>query len=400
MAIRIIDKKYIGTGLNYPKNANGVYFYFDNNLLVYHNKNIPFLSITCADGKKLYLTECNIIKNGEEDYTLEFYKDEFAIDCHVRQGNGTIRFEIDNFNDYPEVTVTLYKETNQKVMSFMGYENGGEGFVPEKKLSFYIEDKYFFENINIDKYDVQILDKIYITFYQKKAFFTIDTVTTPETMYQKWLTQNLKFSIFNEKQYYAYIRSPEYVEKYPNFYGYIVDGEEINLKKIEKFRHTYGKIIYTFSLEFSKYSRFLRYFEAGDVYKTEKGTYKIKHFSEYALQSIKRIIRRYFDFHVDGIYLTADYSPVEIALIKEAISSVLYEYPEKILLFDRLSQFNDAFGYYMINDPVKLFRHKDYIDYYQYCGEFLLGAVVRSKEEALKLPSACKVVVYCTPKEE
>ena len=177
MASRSNDN-YIGVGLNYIKSNKGLYFYYDNNLLILHDSVIPFLTLVLPD-KEVPLYGCNIIKNNDNEYTLEFFQSGYNLNCRIFERDGVVNFLIEN-NNYPGVIIALYKEKYQRVIGIE--ENEGEDVVNEKKLSFYVDKKYFFQNVNISDYDVKVLDKIFITVRQKRISFLLDTVNTPDDL--------------------------------------------------------------------------------------------------------------------------------------------------------------------------------------------------------------------------
>ncbi len=151
--------KYDGVGLNSIKEKEGFYLYYDNDLIVFHDNTIPFITLL-AEGREIPLYTVNILQNNKSEYTLEFLQSGYKVKCEIRERDGVIDFLIEGNGNYNGIVLNLYKEKKQKVIGLSEYD----GYITtEKKLSFYLEDKYIFENVNIRKYDLKILDKIFIT---------------------------------------------------------------------------------------------------------------------------------------------------------------------------------------------------------------------------------------------
>lgn len=387
MAARSNDN-YIGVGLNYIKSNKGLYFYYDNNLLILHDSVIPFLTLVLPD-KEVPLYGCNIIKNNDNEYTLEFFQSGYNLNCRIFERDGVVNFLIEN-NNYPGVIIALYKEKYQRVIGIE--ENEGEDVVNEKKLSFYVDKKYFFQNVNISDYDVKVLDKIFITVRQKRISFLLDTVNTPDDL-KKMTYVNLKdFKVFRKRKVFELTRDLYSVSDNSRDGLIIKDCDELDM--VDFLTEHYGKIIYCFRPEYKKGSHFISYFSDKELILQKNGTYKINFKALGAVDGFKTVVRKYFDTALAGIYLdTSAYSQEDADVMRKAIAKILPEYTKKIILFDRLPMINSICGYYVIRDRNKLFNHPELLDVYRYSGEYFLAAEVKEYDEIGYIPDVCSIVI-------
>ena len=388
MAVRIVDKKFVGVGLNYIKNEKGMYFYYDNHLLIRHDSSIPFFTLIFPD-LEVPMYGCNVIRNNENEYTLEFFQGAYTLNCRIYERDGVITFLIENDREY-KVMVTLYKEKYQKVVGVS--QCSLPDVVPEKKLSFYVEGKYVFENVNIRKYDLKILDKIFITSAQKRMVFILDTVNTAENLRKNAYYNVKQFKIFNRRVIFEQTEDLYSLSDEPRDGIIVQNCEELDMADF--LTEHYGNVIYRLRPEYAKSSHLVSYFSKNELVLQKNGKYKINFSCPTAVLGFKTVIRKYFDTSMAGIYLDASlYSDEELDVMKTAILSVVSEYTKKIILFDRMPVTNDAYGYYVIRDRNKLFRYPELIDTYKYSGEFFLAAEVRDYDEATFVPESIRIVI-------
>ena len=302
--------------------------------------------------------------------------------------DGVIDFLIEGDGDYKGVIISLYKEKTQKVLGLSEYD----GYIAtEKKLAFYLENKYLFENVNIRKYDFKVLDKIFITAYQKRIRFLIDTINQPDDMMRMNGVNIKKFKIVKKRKVFE-LTEDLYSLSDNERDGIIVKNCD-ELDMVNFLKEHYGQVIYMLRPHFRPGSHLLSYFGADEIKKQSNGLYKIDFSKPNASYGFKTVIRKYFDTDLTGIYLdTSGYSQEDMEIMKGAIVSVLTEYTKKILLFDRISGMSDFCGYYVIKDRKKIFS-KNYTELYKYSGEYYLAAEVRSYSEIKKVPDACGIVI-------
>lgn len=381
-------EKFVGVGLNYIKSNKGLYFYYDNNLLILHDSNIPFLTLILPD-KEVPLYGCNIVKNNDNEYTLEFFQSGYNLNCRISERDGVIHFLIEN-KIYDGVIISLYKEKYQRVIGVSEYLRSD--IVPEKKLSFYVEKKYVFQNVNIKKYQLKVLDKVFLTAYQERISFVIDTVNTPDDL-KKMTYVNLKdFKVFKKRKIFEMTRDLYSLSDNPRDGVIIKDCDELDM--VDFLTKHYGKVLYCISGEYKKDSHFISYFSGKELVMQDNGLFKINFEESGAIDGFKTVIRKYFDTALAGIYIDAPtYTQEEVDVMRKSIMSILPEYTKKIILFDSLPITNSICGYYIIKDRNKIFKHPDIIDIYRYSGEYFLGAEVKNYSEIEKVPDACTIVI-------
>ncbi len=388
MAILIKNDKYVGAGLNYIKNENGLFFYYDNNLLILHDTGSPFLTVLDNDNA-IGLQGNNVIRNNDCEYTLDFFQAKYLIRCRIHERDGVIDFTIENPYEY-KIIINLYKEKYQRIHGINDYEK--YGMESEKKLSFYVDQKYFFDNVNIRNYDLKINERILLTVWQKKNTFLLDTVNTPFSM-EKMSYVNIKnFKIFRKRKVFE-LTEDLYSLSDREKEGIIIQNCD-ELKKVNFLRENYGKVIFRLRPEYAKNSHFLSYFSQGELVQNVEGKYQIDFSCPSAYLSFKTIIRKYFESGLDGIYLdTTMYSAEDLEAMKSAILAVSTEYMKKIILYDKLSITGGSYGYYVVRDRDKIFKHPEYLDLYKFSGEFFLAAEVRNYDEVDKVPDVFKIVI-------
>ena len=382
-----MDNKYVGVGLNSIKENNRFYLYYDNDLLILHDTTVPFLTVI-KDGREIPMYGVNILQNSKEEYSLEFFQSGYKLKCEIKEKDGVIDFLIEGDGDYKGVIISLYKEKTQKVLGLSEYD----GYIAtEKKLAFYLENKYLFENVNIRKYDFKVLDKIFITAYQKRIRFLIDTINQPDDMMRMNGVNIKKFKIVKRRKVFE-LTEDLYSLSDNERDGIIVKNCD-ELDMVDFLKEHYGQVIYILRPHFRQGSHLLSYFGEDEIKKQSNGLYKIDFSKPNAAYGFKTVIRKYFDTDLTGIYLdTSGYSQEDMEIMKGAIVSVLTEYTKKILLFDRISGMSDFCGYYVIKDRKKIFS-KNYTELYKYSGEYYLAAEVRNYSEIKKVPDACGIVI-------
>ncbi len=379
--------KYDGAGLNSIKNREGFCLYYDNELIVFHDNTIPFVTLL-VEGREIPLYTVNVLKNSKSEYILEFTQSGYNVRCEIKERDGVIDFLIEGNDNYKGLVINLYKEKKQKVIGLSEYD----GYITkEKKLSFYLEDKYIFENVNIRKYELRILDKIFITAYQNRVRFLIDTINKPEDLMRMSRINTRQFKIFPRRKIF------ELTEDLYSLSDHERDGIIVKncseLEAVPFLREHYGQVIYILRPQFRPDSHLLSYFSKDEIVRQENGLYKIDFSKINAAISFKTVIRKYFDTDLSGIYLdTTGYSQEDMEIMKGVIATVLSEYTKKILLFDRIAGINDFCGYYVIKDRKKIFSKK-YTDLYKYSGEYYLAAEVKNYEEIKKVSDACEIVI-------
>ncbi len=382
--------------LFFKKTESGVYFFYGEVLLFYHEKanNSYFITITENNNKEFPLKEVIVIQNKKNDFTLECKNNGKQINVRVfEQSEGKIKFIFDNYKEYSDFSFSLCKDITDTVLHVSTLQQENEEIYTEKKISYTLKNKYYFENEDIKNFDFEINNFIKIKCYQKSANFVLDFEKNIEKIKEEKKTEEINGVIYKKRKVFFtqdYIKNgnPPYLPD-----GIVGYTEEDKVYKKEKGVSLIGVI----PTAFEKNNYLIRYFGDGELI-CEDNVMKIDFSAFGAKESFKTVLRKYFDdVDADGFFIgLEDYSGEEIIIIKEAVREIFEEYPlflKKAIFFDKVSPVNDYFGYYIINDMRKTAKDKEYASYYKYMGEYLLGARVETIEDIENVSDCCTVVI-------
>ena len=381
MEISSVNK--INRGLRYERNEREFRFYYNDLLLFRHDTQVPFITLRLPDGE-FPLYGCNAFRESANEYHLEFYQAKYKISCVVRESDGVIDFFIDN-PIYPEITFALDKE---------GADVSGICALPgeEKKLSFYMEGRYLFGNVNVTDYDVVILDKVFVSVRQKRIRFYLDTVNTPEDVEKAVLEGENGTAIVKSREIYEVTFDEQSVsDRHKD--GVIL--EKIIDRRVPCMKQKFGKVIKYLRPVFYSCDYLLTFFTPDDLVRTEEGKKKVNFKKKDAFVGFKSLLRKVLNSGVDGIYFdTRDYSAGERNLIYLAAKTVFPEYDRKLMMiYNAVSPTSDVFGYYVLSQNKIRSFNKETLKAYRDSGEYLTAAEVGSYNDVEKIPEFCKMVL-------
>ena len=220
--------------LQYKTYNDKVYFYYGENLIFQSGKSIPFIVLKkikndVKTSTSLYKHKINKTDDG---YEIEFSSERNKAVVKLTQKENAVNFEIKCDDEYDELCFTLYKRKDYKIYGLPTYEakeikrtfrekllrKKPQIINPERKLSFYVSETYYFENINITEYSYEIKDNIYITtgtknpefrlIYAKNIYAAINTTEKNNPKIKKYNTGTcfLRTEKYNEKEIAEYCK--------------------------------------------------------------------------------------------------------------------------------------------------------------------------------------------------
>jgi hypothetical protein len=407
-------------GLCYVQQPNEVDFYFNDVLLFKSSKNLPFLVVKIKKDdiiKEIALYENNINKEKNNRFKIVFFNGRYSVECFVTQENNTVSFEIYNKNGYYETDITLYKENSQKVYGLSTYKEKTvklsflkkitakiKGIKqihvkPHKKLSFYLLEKYFFENKNIFDYDIDVKDNIYIKIRQDKIFFNLVFSSNINVA----INQNNKNCERIKKFFrpHSYLRCDSfdaalinlYQKKYDVFIdGVILDAGVFVLGK-EKINGVLAKnskkeLLYAFDGEVENKAAY-PYYDDSELINVN-GKLKIDFDSDEACRKYKNTLRKFLDMNIDGVYIDGQFNAKEMLTVHKIVLDLIKsEYPQCIVFHSAISENNDDFGYFIIKNNELSENFEKFGSYYLYSGENRIGMEttdILRKNDGYKFP--------------
>ena len=358
--------------LQYKTYNDKVYFYYGENLIFQSGKSIPFIVLKKIknDVKTSTSLYKHTINKTDDGYEIEFSSERNKAVVKLTQKENAVNFEIKCDDEYDELCFTLYKRKDYKIYGLPTYEEKEikrtfrekllrkkpQIINPERKLSFYVSETYYFENVNITEYSYEIKDNIYITTG----------------------TKNPEFRLIYAKNIYAAINSTEKnnpkIKKY-NTGTCFLRTEKYNEKEISEYCKEKGLKIDGIIIEKRIFDRAL--------IKPEVVECKVKLESEESIRKYLVTVRKYLDEGAAGIYFDGDFTKKEILQIKEGMKTVVKEYLGCTIFHSTLTESNDDFGYYIIKDKNVINEFNILSGYYLYSGEYSFG----KEESALNISS-------------
>lgn len=380
-------------------NDDKAYFYYGEKLIFQSSKSMPFIVLKKnKNGVETSVALSDIKLNQTDDgYELELCGREKKATVTIKTENKKASIEINSDEEFDEMCFTLYGADGRKVYGLPSYKQKIKKrtlkerilrrkqplIKPEIKLAFFINDYYFFENVNITDYNVEVKDNIYITTTQKNAKFRVTfarnvyaAVLGGEKDYKKIKKYPsgacfIKTEKFDEKKVKDFCSEKNgklcgvIIKERPFDYGKIkidvVKGERNNLDVI----CTLGK---TVSESLAK-----KYFDVSDYEKISDDVYAVKLDNPDRIRKYLVVVRKYLDIGVSGIYFDGNFTKKEILDIKEGMKTVVNEYISCSIFHSSVNESNDDFGYYIIKDEQIIKNYDRLSNYYLYSGEFLIG---------------------------
>lgn len=363
MIIELGNKKEIEY-LYYKINNEEFNFYYKDTLLFQNNKIRPFLSIILEkDGlkKEIPLYNCDIKKEAENKFLIDFYNKNYRVKSRVILKNNLINIYITKKENYLIKLSLINKEYNKivgfgcnnidnwqgKYLSIKDREiQSADKIIVEKKLCFYMKNKYMFFNKNIKDWAVNVDRDVVIYTMQNEVFFALQVDGIKDIFEEA----------YGGKSEDKYIKSEEIlsIKELKGFDGIILKGNKCEKQKIIENSFIYGKknkkILMEITPYFSDKSRIFEVLGRQEkvlIYQGQNGQYYTYNFEDEAtIRKVKNIIRSYLDNNIDGFYSVEKiidknniYYQKEYGKIwKKLIGEIFREYPSKILIYDKLEE--------------------------------------------------------------
>lgn len=390
MIIELGNKKEIEY-LYYKINNEEFNFYYKDVLLYQNNKTSPFLSIILEnDGlkKEIPLYNCDIKKEAENKFLIEFYNKNYRVKSRVILKNNLINIYITKKENYLIKMSFINKESN-KIVGFgcNNIENWQGKYLAlkdkevqdinkviiEKKLCFYMKNKYLFYNKNIKDWAVNIERDVVIYTTQNEIFFALQVDEVKEIF----------ADAYREEVEKKYIKSDNIlgIKELKYYDGIILKNSRFEKQKIIDYSFVYSKnnkkIIMEITPYFSNKSRIFEVLGQDEkilIHSSKNGEYYTYNFeNSETIRKIKNIFRSYLDSNIDGFYSVEKivdksniYYHKEYGKVwKKTIEEVFKEYPSKTLIYDKLEE-KKINGIYKI--PLnKYTKNKDSFKYSLIC---------------------------------
>lgn len=248
----------------------------------------------------------------------------------------------------------------------------------DRKLSYRIPDRYFFENKNITDYKIDIKDAVYLTIRDKNPSFLLKCQSKKEEIFpksEKYIKKYPFQSIFIKTKEVKKEKIESWIQKYDTLQGVMIEARTFDRDKIQK----EIKIIHDAGLDAiycldgtigevhkKKYLRNENSFRFGDQYYPDFS-------KEDTVRAYLVTVRKYLDELADGIYFDGYFSKNTISHLLQGMLTVCKEY-EKISVFHSdISEWNRDFGYFIIKNPVIIKNFENLSIYYENSGEKNIG---------------------------
>ena len=399
-------------------NEDKAYFYYGEKLIFQSGKSMPFIVLKKNKNgveTSVGLSDIKLNKTDEEEgYEIEFSGRENKATVSIKTDGKTASIEIKCDDEFDEMCFTLYGEDGRKVYGLPSYKQKFKKrtlkdrilrrkqpiIKPDMKLSFFINDFYFFENVNIADYKIDVKDNIYITTTQKKAVFKVI------------FARNVYAAVLSgEKDY-------EKIKKYPSG-SCFVKTDKLNVNKIKSFSAVhktelkgviinerpfdYGKIkidvvsgeknkldvIFTLTKKIAL-ALAKKYFDKNDYEIIDENNCVVKLDTVDRIRKYLVVVRKYLDVGASGIYFDGNFTRKEILDIKEGMKTVINEYVDCSLFHSAVNESNDDFGYYILKDEQIINNYDRLSGYYLYSGELLIG----KEQSAVKIDKKFSVNIF------
>ena len=357
-------------------------------------------------------------KENPEGFEFEFFNEERKVYLNIKEEENKVYFSFDNsFTDeYKEMIITLWKENEEKIIGLPEFKNKkkkrckllekckflnkclknckckcirkhfeNNSIDPERKLNFYLTNKYFFENINlIDNYKLEVRDKIYLSTENKTADFKLRFSPDIESLLNTSEKNSFRIKKYPENSYFLRVKKIDedqirkFIKDNPDkpLKGIILEDKEYNVADIMVNLMTVNKIlgldlIMLINSEICLY-QIKKYFDYQNL-KVESGKLKVDLNKETAIRNYLLCIRKFLDLGVNGIYIDDNFTSYEMALLYTNVKIMIDEYFMTAVFHTHLSENSDDFGYYIIKDEKIIKNINKIYKNYLYSGELFLG---------------------------
>lgn len=403
--------------LDYLLSPEEIIFSYNDIPFIKNSRRNPFIYAVIENEertKKIALYDYKIKKFTDEYVKIEFSFEDLKVVCELTCTNKKIGVEIKKSNNIKKLCFNLYKEKHERIYGLCEQVNGTEKkskkyakivkkAKPDKKLAFYIENKYFFENINVLDYMIEEENDVSIRSEQTLIKFNlifhnnVHVASNGENKNSEHIKKYLnKTPVFIKSDNF----DSERMEKFENKYGIKADGiiltdQNYDLPETKKTVtevHNCGKeIIFAFKAEIKDLEEFkpknLQICE-----KTQNG-YKMNFKSEEARRIYSNKLRKFLDVGADGIYFENDFNKEDVFIVHNGLKSLVKEYPTISIFHENISEINDDFGYFIINNKHLLKNFDLFKDKYVYSGENRIGYVTK-KPKKTDCGTEFSVIVY------
>lgn len=383
--------------LTYKINKDRVYFYYGEKLLFQNSKSIPF--IVLKKRKNGILSAVSFDKYGvretEEGYSIEFFNEKNPDDkilLTLVEIENKVHFSFDFNKENTVMQITLYKGRKDVALGLPANNTAeirrGKTFLgkpitekiyADKKLSFYIPERYFFENENITDYDVKIKDAVYVSVRSKTPHFTLLCKTDIKEVYQRKDNEKIKKyprgSVFIETEEIKENQIEKYENKYPDFKGFVIKNSvfnEINVEnEVKKAKKKKKEIIFKVDGTVTK-EQFFKYFDKNDGF-----FFDDKYYIDFSKENTARkylvVIRKYLDLFADGIYFNDRFTKDAVTKLLEGMLDICKEYDSVAVFHNVMTEKQGDYGYLIIKGKDLIANFESfYYDYY-YSGEKCFG---------------------------
>lgn len=350
--------------LYYKINNEEFNFYYKDTLLFQNNKLRPFLSVILENNgikKEIPLFNCDIKKEAENKFLIEFYNKNYRVKSRIILKNKLINIYIMKKENY-EIKMCLINESKNKVVGF-GCNNidnwQGKSIalndkevqninqtIIEKKLCFYIKNKYLFYNKNIKDWQAIIDNDVVIHTTQNEIFFALQVDDVKE-IFEEAYSIKCSFKLLKCDD----ILPLKQLEKYD---GIVLKNRNFDKQKITNNSYIYGKnkkkIIMEITPYFSNRSRIFEVLTNKEkvlIHQNKQTDFYTYNFEDAdTVRKIKNILRSYLDSNIDGFYSVEKiidknniYYKKEFGKKwKQIINEIFKEYPSKMLIYDKLEE--------------------------------------------------------------
>ena len=385
--------------LDYLVSPEDIIFSYNDIPFIKNSRRNPFVYAVVENEentKKIALYDYKIKKFTNEYCKIEFSCEDLSVICELTCTNKTIGVEIKKSDNIKKLCFNLFKENGERIHGLCVDDNKNKSKKyakiikkanHDKKMAFFLENKYFLENLNVLDYKIEDNDNISVYSEQSKIKFNlifnpnIHVAANGENKNSEHIKKYLnKTPVFIKDDNF----SPEKTEKFENKYGIKADGiiltdQKYNLSETKKTIteiHNYGReIIFAFKAEIKDIEEFKP--KNLQICEKTKNGYKINFKSDEARRIYFNHIRKFLDVGADGIYFENDFDKEDVYLIHKQLKILVNEYPLISVFHEKISELNDDFGYYIINNKHLLNNFALFKDKYVYSGENRIGYVIK-----------------------
>ena len=389
-------------GIKYVLKPDEINFYFNDVLVITNSRRNPFIYGVVGENdteKSVALYNYKIKSASEDRCEIDFFMDNLFVACELIKEGSKLKFKFVKGDGINFTCINFFKSATEPVFGLTAsrtenqkrevlyskkeridknsvnfekyYQEYGNSISkkfrrllkkakPDTKLSFYLDKKYFFENVNVLNYKLEIKDNILIKTPQKNIEFNL---VFAENVHVASNSENK--NAVSVKKYYekeVFVKMKEYREEDVDKFikktklkvsGIIVENDVYDKAKTKVLItdiHNKGmEAIFSFRAEIK-----------GVEEENSKKLYEIRHGengeksynfeSEEACRRYMNDIRRYLDIGADGIYLEEGFTENDVYIIHNRLKEIKFEYPEFTLFHDKISEMNDDFGYLVLKN--------------------------------------------------